>query len=67
MIQREKEGEKTTKTENEGLIHRDITEKKKENNQDTLNKEIEESPNDIPQVVMEECENYELDYKGGNI
>ena len=27
-----KKGRKTTKTENEGLIHRDITEKKTENN-----------------------------------
>ena len=40
-------GRKTTETENEGVIHRNITENETETNQDTLNKEKEECPDDL--------------------
>ena len=33
----DEEGEETTETENESVIHRDITENEAETNQDTLN------------------------------
>ena len=58
--------EKTTENENEGLIHRYFTENEKETNQDTLNRFIEEFPDDTSPVVMEECVNYELDYENKN-
>ena len=41
----DKEEEEKTETENEFVIHRDITKNETETNQDNLNKVIEESPN----------------------
>ena len=43
----DKEGEETTETENEGVIHRYITENETENNVCNLKKVIEESSVDI--------------------
>ena len=53
----------TSENEDEGVIHRDITEYKKETNQDTLDKVIEESPDDTSPIDMEECVNNKNDEK----
>ena len=52
---------KTTENKNEGVTHRDITENKRETNQDTLKKVTEELPDDKYPVGMEECVNDDLD------
>ena len=57
----EEEGEKSTQTVNEDVIHSNINEKETETNRDTLEEVIYEFPNDTYQVVMEDYENEELD------
>ena len=52
---------KKQKNKNEGVIHIDITENKKETNRDTLNNLIEEFPDDTTSEEMEECLNDEDD------
>ena len=46
--------EETTEIANKAVIHRDITESETETNQDTLNKVIEDFPDDTSRVNMEE-------------
>ena len=53
--------EETTGAENEGIIHRYIIENKIETNRDKWNKVIEEFPDNMSLVVMNECVNAELD------
>ena len=42
--------------ENEGVIHRDITENEIETNWDTLNRVTKEFPDNTPPIVIEECD-----------
>ena len=43
---------KNSREDNEGIIHRDIIENEKETNQDTVEKAIEEFPDDTSPVDM---------------
>ena len=57
----EDEREITPENEYEGVIHRDMTENEKETIRDTLDKVIEECPDDTSPVDMEEGVNNEDD------
>ena len=51
----------TTQNEDEGVIHRDITEYEKDTNRDTLNKVTEECSDETSPIKMEEGVNNEED------
>ena len=56
----EDEREITPENEYEGVIHRDMTENEKETIRDTLDKVIEECPDDTSPVEMQDCVNDEV-------
>ena len=54
-------------TENNYLIHRDITEKETEKNMDTYKQVIGKLPDDTSTAMMEDFVNRKLDYTNKNI
>ena len=54
-------------TENNYLIHRDITEKETEKNMDTYKQVIGKFPDDTSTAMMEDFVNRKLDYTNKNI